>query len=80
MGKISLGFPSPVDDYVEKTLDLKQSFTAATLFMWAQGNSMAGADIYSNDILLVDRPIELVSGEIVICAMGGERKLQKSLA
>jgi hypothetical protein len=33
MGKISLGFPSPVDDYVEKTLDLKQSFTAATLFM-----------------------------------------------
>jgi SOS-response transcriptional repressor LexA len=41
---------------------------------------MAGADIYSNDILLVDRPIELVSGEIVICAMGGERKLQKSLA
>ena len=61
MGKVSAGFPSPADDYIEKTLDLNELLVqkpAATFFARAQGNSMTGAGIFPNDILVVDRSIE----------------------
>ncbi|MBV5300500.1 MAG: DNA polymerase V, partial [Methylococcales bacterium] len=35
MGKVSAGFPSPADDYIEKTLDLNELLVqkpAATFF------------------------------------------------
>lgn len=74
-GKVSAGFPSPADDYVEKTLDLNELLVqkpAATFFVRAQGESMLGAGIHPNDILVVDRSIEPVPGKIVICALNGE--------
>ena len=74
-GKVSAGFPSPADDYVEKSLDLNELLVqkpAATFFVRAQGESMLGAGIHPNDILVVDRSIEPVPGKIVICALNGE--------
>jgi len=74
-GKVSAGFPSPADDYVEKTLDLNELLVqkpAATFFVRAQGESMRGAGIHPNDILVVDRSLEPVPGRIVICALNGE--------
>jgi DNA polymerase V len=73
--KIAAGFPSPADDYVEKTLDLNELLVkkpAATFFARAQGESMLGAGIHPNDILVVDRSLEAVPGKIVICALNGE--------
>jgi DNA polymerase V len=75
IGKVAAGFPSPADDYVEKTLDLNELLVqkpAATFFVRAQGESMLGAGIYPNDILVVDRSLETVPGKIVICALNGE--------
>ena len=83
-GKVAAGFPSPADDYVEKTLDLNELLVqkpAATFFVRAEGESMLGAGIHPNDILVVDRSIEPVSGRIVICALNGEltvKRLQKT--
>ena len=60
-GKVAAGFPSPADDYVEKTLDLNELLVqkpAATFFVCAQGESMLGAGIHPTDILVVDRSIE----------------------
>ncbi len=74
-GKVAAGFPSPADDYVEKTLDLNELLVkkpAATFFARAQGESMLGAGIHPNDILVVDRSIEPVPGKIVVCALNGE--------
>ncbi|CCE22766.1 LexA family protein [Methylotuvimicrobium alcaliphilum] len=74
-GKVSAGFPSPADDYIEKTLDLNDLLVqkpAATFFVRAQGESMLGAGIHPNDILVVDRSLEPVQGRIVICALNGE--------
>ena len=82
-GKVAAGFPSPADDYVEKTLDLNELLIqkpAATFFVRAEGESMLGAGIHPNDILVVDRSIEPVSGRIIICALNGEltvKRLQK---
>ncbi len=74
-GKVAAGFPSPADDYVEKNLDLNELLVqkpAATFFVRAQGESMLGAGIHPNDILVVDRSLEAVPGKIVICALNGE--------
>jgi DNA polymerase V len=80
MGKVSAGFPSPADDYIEKTLDLNELLVqkpAATFFARAQGNSMTGAGIFPNDILVVDRSIEPVSSKVVICAIDGELTVKR---
>lgn len=79
-GKVAAGFPSPADDYVEKTLDLNELLVkkpAATFFARAQGESMLGAGIHPNDILIVDRSIEPVPGKIVICALNGELTVKR---
>jgi len=79
-GKVAAGFPSPADDYVEKTLDLNELLVqkpAATFFVRAQGESMLGAGIHPDDILVVDRSIEPVPGKIVICALNGELTVKR---
>ena len=79
-GKVAAGFPSPADDYVEKTLDLNELLIqkpAATFFVRAQGESMLGAGIHPNDILVVDRSIDPVPGKIVICALNGELTVKR---
>jgi len=79
-GKVAAGFPSPADDYVDKTLDLNELLVqkpAATFFVRAQGESMLGAGIHPNDILVVDRSIEPVAGKIVVCALNGELTVKR---
>jgi len=79
-GKVAAGFPSPADDYVEKALDLNELLVqkpAATFFVRAQGESMLGAGIHPNDILVVDRSIAPVPGKIVICALNGELTVKR---
>jgi DNA polymerase V len=78
--KVAAGFPSPADDYVEKNLDLNELLIqtpAATFFVRAQGESMLGAGIHPNDILIVDRSLEAVAGKIVICALNGELTVKR---
>jgi DNA polymerase V len=80
LGKVAAGFPSPADDYIQKTLDLNELLIkkpAATFFVRAQGESMLGAGIHPNDILVVDRSIEPVAGKIVICALNGELTVKR---
>jgi len=79
-GKVAAGFPSPADDYIEKTLDLNDLLVqkpAATFFVRAEGESMLGAGIHPNDILVVDRSIDPVIGKIVICALNGELTVKR---
>jgi DNA polymerase V len=79
-GKVAAGFPSPADDYIEKTLDLNELLVkkpAATFFARAQGESMLGAGIHPNDILVVDRSKDPVPGHIVICALNGELTVKR---
>lgn len=79
-GKVAAGFPSPADDYIEKTLDLNDLLVqkpAATFFVRAEGESMLGAGIHPNDILVVDRSIEAVPNKIIICALNGELTVKR---
>lgn len=80
INKVPAGFPSPADDYVEKTLDLNElciKQPAATFFVRVEGESMLGAGIHPNDVLVVDRSIEPVPGKIVVCALNGELTVKR---
>jgi DNA polymerase V len=78
--KVSAGFPSPADDYMERKLDLNEYLIqqpAATFFVRATGNSMIGAGIYPDDILIVDRSIKPKHGKIVIAALNGDLTVKR---
>ena len=69
------GFPSPADDYLECALDLNEHLIrhpAATFFVRACGDSMRGAGIHTNDILIVDRALEAKHNDIVLAVLNGE--------
>lgn len=74
-GGVSAGFPSPADDYIDGKLYLNEfmiKHPAATFFVRVAGDSMLGAGIHHNDILVVDRSLEPASGKVVIAVFNGE--------
>jgi DNA polymerase V len=81
LSKISAGFPSPAEDYVEKTLDLNDFIThpAATFFVKAEGDSMIGAGIHAGDLLIVDRSLEPKHRNIVIAVVNGDMTVKRLL-
>lgn len=72
---ISAGFPAFADHLLEQSLDLNQYLIrhpAATFFVRVDGDSMIGAGIRKEDILIVDRSLEPANGKIVIAVVNGE--------
>ena len=72
---VQAGFPSPAEDYLDKTLDLNElliSHPAATFFVRVAGDSMQGAGIFSGDTLVVDRSLEAADNKIVVAIVSGE--------
>ncbi|MCT8124702.1 translesion error-prone DNA polymerase V autoproteolytic subunit [Alishewanella sp. BS5-314] len=72
---VKAGFPSPAQDYVERTLDLNElciRHPNATFFVRVEGDSMIEAGIYDGDVLVVDRSIDAEHGDIVVAAVGNE--------
>jgi DNA polymerase V len=75
LAKVSAGFPSPADDFLEKKIDLNEHFVrhpAATFFVRVQGESMKNAGIHSGDILIVDRSLEVRDASVVVAVIDGE--------
>ena len=73
--RVSAGFPSPADDYVESAIDLNREIIkhpSATFCVRAAGDSMIDAGIRPNTTLIVDRMIETKSGDVVIARIGDE--------
>ena len=71
---VQVGWPSPADDYIEKSIDLHQLLVktpAATYLVRANGDSMLNAGINNGAILIVDRSLEPKHGDIVIASIDG---------
>ena len=82
LSRVSAGFPSPADDYVEGHLDLHEltgALSPSCYWMRAEGESMTGAGILSGDLLLVDRAIEPTNGDVVVAAIDGELTVKRFL-
>jgi DNA polymerase V len=78
--RVSAGFPSPAQDFIEKTLDLNElciQHPAATFFVRVEGESMRDAGIYPGDVLVVDRSLHAVHGDVVIASLQGEMTVKE---
>jgi DNA polymerase V len=78
--KVQAGFPSPADDHIQEKLDLNQYLIkrpAATFLVRAAGDSMIGAGIHENDLLVVDRSLDPMDGRIVIAAVDGHLTVKR---
>lgn len=81
---VAAGFPSPARGEIDGTLDLNElcvRHPAATYFIRARGESMIGAGIGDDDVLVVDRSITARNGDIIIAAVDGAftvKRLEKN--
>lgn len=72
---IRAGFPSPAQDYMEQAIDLNKELIrhpASTFYGRVVGNSMSGEGIEEGDILVIDKSLELMDGDLAICFINGE--------
>jgi DNA polymerase V len=77
---VSAGFPSPADDYIEGRLDLNELMIrhpAATFFVRVAGDSMIGAGIHHDDILVVDRSLDPAHDKVVIAVVNGDLTVKR---
>lgn len=78
--RISAGFPSPAEDYLDRKLDLNEyliQHPAATFFVKVEGESMVEAGINHGDLLIVDRALEAADKKIVIAGIRGELTVKR---
>ena len=72
---ISAGFPSPADDFKEQRLSLDEELVKnkeATFYARVSGQSMIGAGLDDNDLLIIDRSLEPENNKIAVCFLDGE--------
>ena len=72
---ISAGFPSPADDFKEQRLSLDDELVKnkeATFYARVSGQSMIGAGLDDNDLLVIDRSLEPENNKIAVCFLDGE--------
>ena len=82
LNKVGAGFPSPATDYMENKLDLNEyliKHPAATFIVRTSGSSMINAEIYSGDLLIVDRSLDPKNNDIVIASIFGDLTVKKIL-
>jgi len=73
--RVSAGFPSPAENYIEESLDLNKHLIKnppATFLVRVDGDSMINASINPGDIIIIDRSIESVNTDIIVAVVDGQ--------
>ena len=73
--RVPAGFPSPGDDYHPIKIDLRKVLEPhpnATLCVRMVDDSMIEEGIYNDDLLVVDRAVEAVHGDIIVAQVERE--------
>ncbi len=77
---IQAGFPSPAQDYIDECIDLNHELIqhpAATFFGRVSGDSMIDEGIAEGDILVIDRSLEPINGDLAVCCVDGDFTLKR---
>ncbi len=72
---ISAGFPSPADDFKNERINLSEELINdpnTTYYARVNGESMIGAGLDDNDLLVIDKSIPPKDGKIAVCCVDGE--------
>lgn len=73
--KVSAGFPSPADDFLDLNIDLNKHLVKnqyTTFLVKVSGNSMQDVGISDGDILIVDKSLDPTNNKIAVCYIDGE--------
>ncbi len=79
-GGIRAGFPDPAQDYITETIDLNKDLIrhpTATFYGRVVGDSMTGDGIEEGDILVIDKSLEPLDGDLAVCCLDGEFTLKR---
>ena len=79
-GGIRAGFPSPAQDYMTESIDLNRELVrhpATTFYARAVGDSMKDCGIDIGDMLVIDKAIDPLEGDIVVAYNDGEFALKR---
>jgi DNA polymerase V len=74
------GFGAAADDYMDRGIDLNEQLIKnkpATYFFRMKGDAMKNAGILDNDILIVDRSVQLANGKVIIAILNGELMVRR---
>ncbi|XMO87743.1 translesion error-prone DNA polymerase V autoproteolytic subunit [Algibacter sp. AS12] len=72
---ISAGFPAPTEDFSQQRLSLDTELVRnkeTTFYARVSGQSMIGAGLDDNDLLVIDRGLEPANNKIAVCFLDGE--------
>lgn len=72
---IQAGFPSPAQDYIDKSLDFNKELIqhpSSTFYAKVVGDSMKDAGISEGDIMIIDRSLTPEHDDIVVALLNGE--------
>lgn len=73
--EVACGFPSPAEPFAESRLSLDELIHLREPSMFlvrAMGESMTGAGVHPNDVIVVDRAREAKNGDIVVACLASE--------
>ncbi|MBR5898384.1 MAG: translesion error-prone DNA polymerase V autoproteolytic subunit [Muribaculaceae bacterium] len=77
---IQAGFPSPAQNYINESIDLNIELIkhpASTFFGKVSGDSMIEEGIEEGDILVIDKSLEPINGDLAVCCIDGEFTLKR---
>ncbi len=77
---IKAGFPSPAQDYITDSIDLNKELVrhpSTTFYARAVGDSMIEDGISDGDLLVIDKGLPPVQGNIVVAFIDGEFTLKR---
>ncbi len=77
---VPAGFPAAANENSHEQVSLDSylvSNPASTVLFRVRGESMIGAGIYDGDLLVVDRSIEPVHGQVVVAAINNDMTVKR---
>jgi len=77
---VPAGFPTAANESSHEQVSLDSylvSNPASTVLFRVRGESMTGAGIYDGDLLVVDRSIEPVHGQVVVAAINNDMTVKR---
>lgn len=80
MARVPAGSPAALEDHVDDYVDLNEfcvSNPEETFMVMATGDSMVDANIRAGDVLIVDRALDPISGNIVIAVVDGNLTVKR---
>ncbi|MFM7887494.1 MAG: LexA family protein [Pseudanabaena sp.] len=80
LNPVAAGIPTTTEDYIDDNIDLNRHLVKhpeTTYLVRVVGESMIDAGIHPNDMLIVDRSIEVTNGQVVIAVVNGELTVKR---